>query len=353
MKNTSNRPLLTIAVPTYHRVHLLKRCLDSFAGGYSGDEIELVVSDNSTEPDTEQLVVQYAPRWGRSLRYFNNAEGTGAVQNFNLCYQRARGRYTLILHDDDYLLPGAVETMLQVIRDVNQQRDQVLLFGVRVEELSGRVRRRQYSRSDIYLPPARALYQLLGDSSYVRWPGLVVRTEAYAAVGGFRLDAYTTCDLDIEVRLFGRYGLRRLPVMTAAYTVHSGGITTTVFNPRTIALADKIFNHARQLDILDDTTITECQRRFFHQFILAGAWRALRRGDRATARDVLSLLQLPRVKALGVSQRWLLARVVFSVLALSFWPKRWRRSRKHAGHDFAAVCHGNPDRSVSRSKSEW
>ena len=91
MSNINTNPLLTIAVPTYHRVDLLKRCLESIAGPYTGGEVELVVSDNSTESNTKQLVAQYAQRWGRSLRYFHNPERIGAVRNFNLCYKRARG----------------------------------------------------------------------------------------------------------------------------------------------------------------------------------------------------------------------------------------------------------------------
>ena len=68
MNENNTSPLLTIAVPTYHRVDLLKRCLESIAGPYSSGELELVVSDNSTEPDTEQLVARYSRRWGQSLR---------------------------------------------------------------------------------------------------------------------------------------------------------------------------------------------------------------------------------------------------------------------------------------------
>lgn len=315
MNNIDTSPLLTIAIPTYNRVNLLKRCLESIAGPHSGNEVELIVSDNSTQSDTEQFILQYARQWGRSLRYFRNPDGTTATQNFNFCYERARGRYTLILHDDDYLLPGAIDKILDVIHNADDQRDQVLLFGVRVEELSGRVVRRQQARSDTFLPPPEALYRLLGDSSFVRAPGLIVRTDAYVAVGGFHASAETADDFDIEVRLFARCGVRLLKAMTAAYTVHAGGETSSVFNARTVALSAEIFNHARQLGILDEATVAQRQRDWYYQFILGGTWRALRRGDRGTARQVLSLFQLPNIKALGVSRRWLLVRLVFSVLA--------------------------------------
>ena len=51
---------------------------------------------------------------------------------------------------------------------------------------------------------------------------------------------------------------------------------------------------------------------FFHQFILAGAYRQLRLRQRAEARDVLRLFDLPEIRHLGASPRWLPVRVAFT-----------------------------------------
>jgi hypothetical protein len=52
---------------------------------------------------------------------------------------------------------------------------------------------------------------------------------------------------------------------------------------------------------------------FFHQFILAGAYRRLRVRRRAEARDVLRLFELPEVRNLGASPKWLPVRAAFTV----------------------------------------
>jgi glycosyltransferase involved in cell wall biosynthesis len=283
----STQPLLTIAVPAYCRANLLQRCLASIHTDRRStlDTIELLVSDNS--PD----------------------------DNFNLCIERARGRYILIIHDDDYLLPGAVDAMVDVLADADVDRDKAVLFGVRVETLEGKVRRRQEFSRDRYLPPPQAYHRLLSDSAFVRFPALVVQTDAYREVGGYRVEAYTTCDVDMQVRLFGRFGVRCVPVSTAIYTVHSGGVTTTVFNPRTVDLNWRAFEVARATGVLDDDELRALMRRWYHQFILAGALRSFRNRDREAARRVLGLFNLPKIRDLGISLRWLPLRVAFVILA--------------------------------------
>jgi glycosyltransferase involved in cell wall biosynthesis len=355
--------LLTISIPTYRRVDLLERCLASIVPHEEStwESIELVVSDNSPESDVEDCVERFSRSWTSPLRYHRNPPGTGAVRNFNHCIERARGRYNLMLHDDDYLLPGAVDTIVRTLRAADHARDKVLLFGVQDVDLSGTVIRRHRFAEDEFLSPPSAMHPLLRNSSFVRVPGLVVENAAYRAVGGFKVSAHTTCDLDMSVRLFSRFGVRCLPQLAAAYTVHPGGITTTVFTPETIARTVEAIDVARNSGVLDQPTIDRLQRRFFHQFILAGTWRALKRHDRRAAREVYALFALPEIRAQGLSLYWLPVRFAFAILSGALWrtdpsrsaadnasyddngrtPSGWR------GHD------GEAQRSSTKTTREW
>jgi hypothetical protein len=57
------------------------------------------------------------------------------------------------------------------------------------------------------------------------------------------------------------------------------------------------------------------QADWFHQFILGGAYRELRDGDRSGAQDILGLFSLPSVRRLGGSRRWAPIRFAFGILA--------------------------------------
>lgn len=314
-------PLLTISVPTYRRVDMLERCLASVVPAPTSPAgmIELVINDNSPESATEELVERFSASWRCPLRYYRNPPGTGAVRNFNHCIERANGRYNLILHDDDYLLPGAVDDIVHTLQAADWARDKVLLFGVDVVDPSGKVIRHQRFRQDRFLGPPAALRRLLAESSFVRVPGLVVQNAAYRAVGGFRASARTTCDFDMSIRLFSRLGVRCLPQVAAAYTVHPGGMTTTVFTPQIISLNLQNFEMARRTGVLDAATVDRLQRRWFHQFILAGTWRALKDQDRSAARRAYALFDLPGIRAQGISRRWLPVRAGLAVMSGALW----------------------------------
>ena len=312
--HTPLKPLLSICVPTYHRPQLLARALQSI--GPLPPDVEIIVSDNSTANDDGETVARtvLAALPGDQWRYYRNPPGGNVTSNWNLCLQRAKGHYVQMLHDDDYLLPGGLTRLLTTLRAVRDQHE-VVLFGVAVVDITGRVLKNQRPRQAQYLPPAAALEKVLTDSSYVRMPALVASRAAYYAVGGPDPTQENTDDTDVWARLFARYGLWQVPGCIAGYTVHAGALTAGMFNAHIINLLLRIFRKAGQTQLLSQARLRQAQGRFFHQFILAGAYRSLRRRDFSAARQVLALFQLPALQHLPVPTRWLPVRFALQLLA--------------------------------------
>ncbi|RPD44977.1 glycosyltransferase [Hymenobacter sediminis] len=307
-------PLLSICVPTYHRPELLTRALRSL--GELPPDVEVIVSDNSTrntdsEHATWQALGNQPPaRW----RYHRNPPGGNAATNWVACLERARGRYVLMLHDDDYLVPGGLSAMLQTLRQTQGQQHAVL-FGVSVVDGQGRELRRQVPTRAAYLNPEAAVEALLTNSSMIRIPGLVVSREAYQHTGGPDPAQHDTDDTDLWLRVFAYAGLNQVPTLTAAYSVHDGALTTGVFHEQNIRLLQRIFQKARAQRLLPETRLRRAEAQFFHQFVLAGAYRALQHHDAASARRTLKLLELPALRHLPIPARWLPVRVGLSTLA--------------------------------------
>ena len=72
--------------------------------------------DNASSDDTERVVGSFLSR-GFDLRYTRNDTNIGSDRNIAQCFDLARGRYVLILGDDDVLLDGALEKILRVLRE--------------------------------------------------------------------------------------------------------------------------------------------------------------------------------------------------------------------------------------------
>ncbi|MEO7216451.1 glycosyltransferase family 2 protein [Mucilaginibacter sp.] len=112
------KPLLSIAIPTYNRAQLLGQCLDALFAQLS-DEIapliEFIVSDNCSADNTTAVVEGYIAR-GHKITYFKNAENIGADRNITACFTKASGKYVWVFSDDDFLLPGYLKFIFNLLK---------------------------------------------------------------------------------------------------------------------------------------------------------------------------------------------------------------------------------------------
>ncbi len=104
---------LTVLLPTYNRAASLSRAIDSVLGQTRG-EIELLISDNASEDDTETVCERYA-REDPRVRYVRQAVNLGPIGNFNWLLAQAQTEFVLMLADDDWLDADYVERCLEII----------------------------------------------------------------------------------------------------------------------------------------------------------------------------------------------------------------------------------------------
>lgn len=111
----SDRPLLTIAIPTYNRAVYLRQSLEALLPQLGGHpEVELLISDNAS-PDSTLCVIQAFRERGLCLIHKRNEVNIGADANFLQCYELARGEYVWIVGDDDIIAAGAVAQILDTL----------------------------------------------------------------------------------------------------------------------------------------------------------------------------------------------------------------------------------------------
>jgi glycosyltransferase involved in cell wall biosynthesis len=315
-------PALSITMPTRNRPGLLERALRSVVRAVApeAEHIEVAVSDGSDDGATGDVVERVLTDWPTGYQYVWNRPALTLVENMNRSVEISTGRWVMQLHDDDYLLPGAGAAMLDAINRA-APGESVLMFGVQIVDIDGVRRREQTFRRERYLAPREALRPLLRNSSFVRMPAAVVRRDAIEREGLFDTTVGGATDFDMWVRLFSRDGVRCLPQATCAYTIHEAAATTGMWNPGIIRANGEIFDRAVARGIVPEHTIRRWQADWFHQFILAGAYRRLRMGRRAEAREVLRLFKLPEVRDRGVSPKWLPVRAAFMVATAGARPK--------------------------------
>ncbi len=94
-------PAVTVGIPTYNRSAGLQRALESILHQAEQD-LEVIVSDNASTDETPHIVAQAAARDDR-IHYLRHDVNQGLTANFNAVLGSARGRYVMLLADDDWI----------------------------------------------------------------------------------------------------------------------------------------------------------------------------------------------------------------------------------------------------------
>jgi glycosyl transferase family 2 len=104
--NVSEQPLVTICIPTYNRPDMLRHSLRSVLE-QSYRHLEVIVSDNASDTDTAAVVDSFGDD---RVRIDRLAANIGLHGNMTRCLHLGTGKYRAVLHDDDVMLPGNVQS---------------------------------------------------------------------------------------------------------------------------------------------------------------------------------------------------------------------------------------------------
>jgi len=93
--------LVSVGIPTYNRADMLRRSVESvLCQDYM--LIEILISDNSSTDDTQNICQQFCEKDER-VKYVQQSSNIGASANFKNVLARASGEYFMWLGDDDWI----------------------------------------------------------------------------------------------------------------------------------------------------------------------------------------------------------------------------------------------------------
>ncbi len=109
-------PLVTIAIPTYRRLELLKEAIASVLAQIEVVDFEIVIVDNDDTGEYSTQIVNYLTTIAdERIYYYRNSQNIGVFGNWNRCIELARGKWMTILCDDDILFNNYLQQMFKVI----------------------------------------------------------------------------------------------------------------------------------------------------------------------------------------------------------------------------------------------
>lgn len=109
------KPMITIAIPTYKRAKYLEEAIDSAVNqnNYSV-KYEIIIVNNDPDDDMKALIFKYQNVGHLSV--YRNKENIGMAGNINRCVLLAKGKYVAYLHDDDLLKEDYIQKAQEILK---------------------------------------------------------------------------------------------------------------------------------------------------------------------------------------------------------------------------------------------
>lgn len=119
---SNEKPLLSICIPTYNRSKYLKKSLDSIViqDEFLNGIVEIVISDNASTDDTEEVVKPYLEKY-TNIYYYRN-EINVVDRNFPLVLSKAKGILRRLCNDTQCFYDGSLHTICNIILDYKNTR---------------------------------------------------------------------------------------------------------------------------------------------------------------------------------------------------------------------------------------
>jgi GT2 family glycosyltransferase len=208
-------PLISVCVPMYNNSATIARCLRSVLD-QDGVEFEIVVVDDDSSDDSAAIAATMLRVGDRLIR---NVSRLGLNQNHDKCLKLARGSYIQFVHGDDWLLPGALQTLAGCFDDPTVglafAPRRVLTDDLLWRWRCGRLHARFWKLREYNHGPSLVAQMALwgtGNSNWIGEPTCVMFRHRLALdAGGFRNDIYQLVDLDLWLRLMLRSAVCFVP----------------------------------------------------------------------------------------------------------------------------------------------
>lgn len=108
--------LLSICIPTYNRAEYLKKSIESivYQEEFKNKQVEIVIADNASTDDTENIVRQYASQFD-NLFYYRNDKNIHN-DNFPFVLSKGNGKLRRLCNDTLCFENGALKYMCRIIK---------------------------------------------------------------------------------------------------------------------------------------------------------------------------------------------------------------------------------------------
>ena len=188
------RPKVSIIIPTYNRLDLLRRAVKSALNQTYGNK-EIIVVDDHSDKDLDSLRKEYP-----TVKFYRNGENRGGCYSRNRGIREASGEYINFLDDDDELYPEKIELQVKKFRDSSIENLGFVTAHVEDNRSGKTVIKKNMASGDMY-------YRLLKKFAISGIETLLIKKECLLETGEFDDKLQSSQEYDLMIRLSEKYNV--------------------------------------------------------------------------------------------------------------------------------------------------
>jgi hypothetical protein len=322
MRSDAAMPFVSIIVPAYNAARFLREALDSLlAQSYKNTEI-ILIDDASTDA-TPEIAAEYFDR----ITYVRQPSNLGIYGNVNAGITRARGDLIAVYHADDVYLPTIVEAEVAYL-NAHPEVGAVFALAIFIDAQS-----REYGRmllprevcGERPLDYRTVLNALLRHKNhFMICPTAMVRASVYREVGSYRPRYGIASDLEMWLRIAGRYPIAVLESHLIKYRRFHGSSSERHDHLRTspeeyfLIVDERLDCGGRAL--AEDRAIADYEAHRSEDRLMAAISYYIK-GQSADGRRALSELRVGTILRSRQVQRWRLLALALGMSGLLRLPR--------------------------------
>lgn len=200
-KHALKTPLLSILIPIFNYPEGLERIIYGL-NLKNVNQYEILVFDNSDNDSSKKIIDEWKLKSKFNITYTRNTPGIGPVKNWNNLLDAAKGKFSLLIHHDEFPIGSDFVSQLCDKIEKFPEKDIFILDCILVDSASGRNKRHVPSFIKSLLLKCHPVYlyrrNYIGPSATV-----VCRTKSYPRFDE-RLIWFVDTDLYVHIFLKSR-----------------------------------------------------------------------------------------------------------------------------------------------------
>lgn len=234
-----SEPLVTVYIPTYNRVDLLERAVDSVRN-QTYQNLEIIIVDDCSTDSTHDYLEAISKSDSR-IRYFLKEKNSGACISRNIAIENARGEFITGLDDDDYFFNNRIEYF---VKEYLLQEDEVIALYTPTVSHS---LKQNFSYTLKHLLSVKKVSQR--DLLFANYVGnqIFTKKEVLIQAGLFDPEFRAWQDFDLWYRVAKIGKIKRLMKPTYYFDRNHGGVRITTENINKIMSVRDMFKEKHNI----------------------------------------------------------------------------------------------------------